>query len=235
MNAAIFAYFMPNVDKKTVEAQAAVIKKFNRTQIPFMVMQGEITHAQFIDYIWSLHGVKVNGRPEVKKELDFDVLLFLDIDCVPLNENAIDYYLSKAFEGKLIGNVQRSGHINNNNHLFVAPSAMAISVDTFKRIGCPSAVETNRSDVAEEYTYAAEKAGVDIEYAIPMRYDRPVFRYEWETDRRPYWTLENGLPNFAVGTTFGKDGVEMFWHSFQIFHPGQQEQFQKKCEELLNG
>ena len=192
MNAAIFSYFMPNIDKKTVELQKAVVEKFNSTKIPHIIMQGEIPHGTFMDYVWCLNGIKFNNLPDIKKELDFDVILFLDIDCLPVSDNAIDYYLSMAFQGKLIGNAQRSGHINNNNHVFAAPSALALTRENFIKMGCPSGLETNRGDVAEEYTYAAELRDVEIELVLPTKYDRPVFRYEWETDRRKYWTLENG-------------------------------------------
>lgn len=237
MNAAIFSYFMPNINSKTVELQKKVVEKFNKTKLPHIIMQGQIPHGNFMDYVWALNGANVSSiSGQVKKELNFDVILFLDIDCLPINENAIDYYVSTALEGKLIGNIQRSGHINNNNHLFAAPSALALSVENFIKIGCPSALETNRGDVAEEYTYAAEDTGTEITLVSPTKYDRPVFRYDWETDQRPFWTLENNLPNYGLGTTYGDEKLgDLFWHNFQIRIAGQEEFFWKKCEELLNG
>ena len=95
-------------------------------------------------------------------------------------------------------------------------------------------METSRGDVAEEYTYAAEANKIAVDFVPPVRYDRDVYRYDWEQDRRPYWTLENELPNYGLGTTYGNDN-DLFWHNFQIRVEGQQEQFWKKCEELLNG
>lgn len=239
MNACIASYHMPNIDKKTVELQAEVVKKFNRTKLPHISMRGQIPHGAFMDYVWNMNGVKVNDSPikdQVEQTAEFDIVLFLDIDCLPLNSDAIAYYVYKAFHGKLIGNAQRSGHIKNNNHLFAAPSALAISKETFIKIGAPSSMETDRGDVAEEYTYASESAGVEVDLLMPTRYDRDVYRYDWEKDRRPYWTLENGFPNYGLGTTYGNQEVgEMFWHNFQIRVEGQQENFWKKCEELLNG
>ena len=233
MKACIASYFMPNIDQKTVELQKKVVEKFNPLKLQHLVIKGEIPHGMFMDYVWSLNGQSVSTL-KIEKQLDFDVVLFLDIDCLPVSANAIELYLTTALEGKLIGNAQRSGHIQNNNHLFAAPSALALSSTSFDKIGRPSAMETSRGDVAEEYTYAAEANKIAVDFVPPVRYDRDVYRYDWEQDRRPYWTLENELPNYGLGTTYGNDN-DLFWHNFQIRVEGQQEQFWKKCEELLNG
>ena len=238
MKVCIASYFMSNIDPKTVELQKQVVKKFNPNNIPHVIVNGQISHALFFDYIWAL-----NGQPpatmkdqKINKQMDFDAILFLDIDCVPLSEKAIEIYLSRAADGVMIGNAQRSNHIENGEHLFAAPSAVALSKETFDKLGRPSALETSRADVVEEYTYAAQQNGVNVELAIPTRYEAEVHRYQYEKDRRPYWTLGNGLPNYGIGTTFGIEGAgDLFWHNFQIFLPGQQERFQKKCEEILNG
>lgn len=238
MNACIISYFMPNIDDKTVRLQQEVVKKFNHTLLPHIVMKGEIPHGLFIDYFWTLNGapVKTIGEVEVKQEFDFDYVIILDIDCVPVSEKSFDYFLSKANEGKITGNMQRSGHIQNNDHLFAAPSCSVVSKENFIKIGKPSALETQRSDVLEEYTFEAEKVGVPVELIPPTKFDRPPFRYEWEKEQMPYWELKNGQPNYGLGTTYGNDEAgDLFWHNFQIRVPGQQEQFWKKCEDLLNG
>lgn len=236
MKVCIASYCMANVDEKTVNLQKQVVEKFNPLKIPHIHVRGDISHGMFIDYIWAL-----NGQPpytlknnNINKQLDFDAVLFLDVDCVPLNDKAIELYLSRALQGVIVGNAQRSGHIENNNHLFAAPSAIAVSRETFEKIGRPSSIETTRGDVMEEYTYMAEVNNIKVELALPIRYDGEVYRYPYEKDRRPYWTLENNLPNYGLGTTFGtEDHGELFWHNFQIFLPGQQERFQKKCEDIL--
>jgi hypothetical protein len=251
MKACIASYYMSNINKRTVDLQTKVVKKFNKSKLPHFSICGEMPHGAFIDFIWYTQGLKVLNSPLEKSERgtvaqaakeygeklgQFDVILFLDIDCVPVSDNAIDFYVQQASEGKLIGNAQRSGHIQNNNHVFAAPSAVAISKNSFLKIGTPSAMETTRGDVAEEYTFAAELAGLEIDFSLPVRYDREVFRYDWEKDKRPYWTLENGLPNFGLGTTYGNVVLgDLFWHNFQIRIPGQEEKFWAKCEELLNG
>ena len=56
---------------------------------------------------------------------------------------------------------------------------------------------------------------------------------DWETNREPFWRLADGMPNYGIGTTFGDEIGELFYHNFQIFHPGNQERFWKKCESIL--
>lgn len=238
MKVCIASYYMPNISQKTVELQKKVTEKFNPLRIPHIVVTGEMPHGLFIDYMWALNGQPPLSMKDknINKQLDFDAILFLDIDCIPLSDNAIELYLNRALDGVLIGNAQRSGHISNNNHLFAAPSAVALSRETYETLGRPSGVETPRGDVMEEYSYAAEINNIKIELALPTKYDRPVFRYEWEQDRRPYWTLENNLPNYGLGTTYGSDEHgDLFWHNFQIRVEGQQEEFWKKCEAIVNG
>jgi hypothetical protein len=219
MKAAIVSYYMSNIHSDTVEMQKKVVEKFNKSKIPHLIFNGSEPHGRWMDYIHTT--------------IESDLILFLDIDCVPVSENSIDEYLKRAAQGSLVGNAQRSGHLKNDNHVFAAPSALAISKETFAKIGRPQAGETIRSDVAEEYTFAAEMHGVKIDLFMPTRYDREVYRYDWEQDRRPYWTLENGLPNYGLGTTYGLPSLDFFWHNFQIRISGQQEHFRKKCEELL--
>jgi hypothetical protein len=237
-NACIVSYYMENVDDRTVEYQKAVVNKFNKSNLPFYQVKANIRHGFFMDYFWKMNGVDVvsmSGQ-NIMQQLDHDVVLFLDIDCIPLNENAIDYYVQEASSGSLIGNAQRSNHIENDQHVFAAPSALAISKQNFVKIESPSAIETGRSDVAEEYTWKAEELGVQVKLCYPLKYDAPPIRMAWEKDTEPYWALADGMPVYGIGTTFGNSDLgELFWHNFQIFQPGQQERFWTKCEEVLEG
>jgi hypothetical protein len=230
INGAIVSFFMNNVDKKTVDIQRKVVEKFNKSKYPHYSMLTDMRHGASMDIVWAFNGQQ-NGTfagQTIPKKFDHDVIFFLDIDAIPLNENAIDDVINKAANGWLYGNVQRSNHIQNNQHLFVAPSCLALSVDSYLTIKKPSGLETPRADVAEEYTYAAEKSGiVPVDYYMPICYDSPP-------SEGGSWALKDGMPVYGRGTTFGAHGLPMFWHSFQIFHPGSQENFWKKCETVLN-
>lgn len=237
MNPCIVSYYMPNIERQTVELQNSVVQKYNKSKIPFYTVKGELRHGHFIDYFWKMNGVEVDEVKNIpfneNNKMDHDVIIFLDIDCIPLNPDVFEYMIEQAAKGKIIGNVQRSGHIDNGNHLFSAPSATAISRETFIKIGRPSAIETNRSDVMEEYTWAAND--VELEFFIPSAYARAPYRYQWEKDQRPYWTLENGLPNYGIGTTYKSDRFgDVFYHNFQIREKQYVELFWEQCQLELN-
>lgn len=226
---------MDNIDPKTVELQQKVVDKFNVNKYPHYAVKANFRHGAFIDYFWGMNSVEVSTfkGQSIPPKFTHDVILILDIDCIPLSERAIDLYLQEAMKGKIVGNAQRSNHIENNQHVFAAPSATAITKETFKKIGCPSALETSRSDVLEEYTWAAEAAGVQVDKYMPLRFDQAPQRYEWEKDQPPYWPLADGMPVYGIGTTYGDEIGDLYYHNFQIRIPGSQEKFQAKCEEVL--
>jgi hypothetical protein len=216
-----------------------VVDKFNISKHPFYQINTKFRHGHSMDAAWVINGTRVNGSPVngLPQKFTHDVILFLDIDALPLNDKAIDEYIHWASEGVLVGNIQRSNHIQNNQHTFVAPSAMAISESTFLTIGSPSAIETYRSDVGEEYTWLAEKAGIKVMKFMPLRFDAPPAE-------SPSWALADGMPHYGRGTTFGSrmtpisegaggSAIETFWHNFQSFHPGQHERFMAKVAEIM--
>jgi hypothetical protein len=194
-------------------------------------------HGVAIDYFWA-----TNGQPcdrladyQIPKSLSHDAVLILDIDAIPLSERAIDYYFEAAYAGRLIGNAQRTNHLDNGKHVFAAPSAACISAETYDKIGRPSAYETERSDVLEEYTFAAEQHGVSVDLVMPLRYNESPKRYEWEGNQPPYWALGDNMPVYGMGTTYGDELGDLFYHQFQIRMEGQQEKFWKICESILSG
>ena len=175
MNPCIVTFFMENVDMKTVGLQRSVIDKFNKSKVPLYCIKVDVPHAVAIDYFWTLNGCKMDlfKDHDIQKQVDHDIVLFLDIDCIPLSEESIDLYIEKASQGIIAGNAQRTNHLINGQHVFAAPSAVAISKEVFEKIGCPSACETQRSDVAEEWTWLAEDKGIKVETYLPIKFDAP--------------------------------------------------------------
>ena len=239
-NPCIVSIFRKNVDPYTVGLQKSVVEKFNPKKIKHYQFQLELPHGVAIDYFWTQNGVAIDkfmeatGNRDVPQGSAHDAVLILDIDAIPLCERAIEKFFDAAYAGKLIGNAQRSNHLDNDNHLFAASSCAAISLGTFVSIGRPSAYENPpRSDVLEEYTWEAERAGVEVELLMPKRFERPPVRFEWEGEQPPYWNLKDDI-NYGVGTTFGDDEGDLFYHQFQICQADHQKMFQQKCEQVLN-
>lgn len=235
-NPCIVSFYMDNIDTNTVKLQSTVVKKFNSANIKHYLIKIDFPHGVGLDYFWALNGIKNErfANLDIKQQLEHDCILFLDIDCIPLSTKAIPHYFEAAQEGRIIGNAQRSNHLQNDQHVFAAPSALCLSADTYKKIGMPCATETMRSDVAEEYTWAAEQAGVKVDLVMPLRYDNSPQRYEWEGDQPPYWTLADGMPVYGMGTTYGTEDTDMFYHNFQIRMDGQQDKFCRKCVTVLS-
>jgi len=225
MNPCIATIFMKNIDPVILENQKKVLEKFNKSNIAHYPV---LTDAP--------PGYTMDKLIDMLEERGHDAIMFLDIDALPLNDKALDYLFEQAYAGKVIGSAQRSNHIQNNQHIFAAPHNITFTVATYRKIGNPSFNPNHRGDVAEEITFKAEENNVPVEIIMPLRYDAPPIRMDWEPkDSPPYWDLADGMPKYGIGTTFGTEGNEMFWHMYQSFYPGQKERFIKKCEDILNG
>jgi len=225
MKPCIVSIFMQNINHNMLHSQRAVIEKFNVSKIPHYPVLTDDHPGSTLDHLIQ-HLV----------DAGHDAVMFLDVDCIPLNELALDYFFKQAYAGKVIGDAQRSNHIQNGQHVFAAPHNLTFTFETFNKLGKPTFCHTNRGDVGEELTFKARENNIEVEILMPLRYDAPPIRQHWEPkDSPPYWDLADGMPKYGIGTTFGIEGNEMFWHMYQSFHPGQNERFLKKCEEILNG
>ena len=225
MSPCIATIFMKNIDPVLLDHQKRVVAKFNKSNIPHYHILTEAPPGYTMDKLI-----------DMLEERSHDAIMFLDIDAVPLNDSVIDHFFEQAYAGKVIGSAQRSNHIENKQHVFAAPHNVTFTIETYRKCKNPSFNPNYRGDVAEELTFAAEENNIPVEILMPLRYDAPPIRMDWEPkDAPPYWDLADGMPKYGIGTTFGTEGNEMFWHMYQSFHPGQNERFIKKCEELLNG
>jgi len=223
-NPCIASIFMKNIDINSVQMQKKVVEKFNKSNISHYQVLTEAPPGYTMDKLVDM--LEAKGH---------DAIMFLDIDCLPLNDSALDYFFQQAYAGKIIGDAQRSNHIQNDQHVFAAPHNVTFTIADYRKCGNPSFLPNYRGDVAEELTFRAEESNIPIEIIMPLRYDAPPIRQEWEPkDSPPYWDLADGMPKYGIGTTFGVGSGEMFWHMYQSFYPGQNERFIKKCEELSN-
>jgi hypothetical protein len=223
-NPCIISIFMKNIDMETVSNQQKVVSKYNQSRYKHYSVLSEASPGYTMDMLIKM--AIQNGH---------DAFMFLDVDCVPLNKTALDEMFDYAKNGFLVGDAQRSNHIDNNQHVFCAPHNITFSLDTWRKIKEPSFSPTYRGDVAEELTYAAEEFGVPLKIFMPKRFDFPPIRMAWEDTGEKFWRLADGMPVYGVGTTFGTDESDMFYHHYQIFHPGQQEIFNAKCNDILGG
>lgn len=222
----IFTYCNNQIDQKISILQHNVIEKLNTVKystyefLKYLSNDDDMPPDQAINYAFN----------KLFYEDNYDIILMLDIDCVPLNSNAIQYMFDKAQQGYIIGNIQRSNHINNDEHVYIAPSAMCISKSIFNQLGRPSFSPTFRSDIGEEISYIAEEINIPLEMFLPKQYE------ELPINENTPWNLKNNMPKYGIGTTFvNYKNEEMFYHLFQSRYHKFNELFYNKCINILTG
>jgi len=175
-----------------------------------------ISHSETLDY-----GISI------LMEEGYDNFLILDVDCIPLSTESLLYTFDKIKQDVLIGNVQRSMHIENNKHVYIGSSCIGFSKNVFDRLGRPSFAPTVRGDTAEELTYLAEEHNIELEMFRPIHYERDPLN-------GPAWELETSDSKYGVGTTFAnKDNLSMFYHLFESRVHVHNHLFYKKCNDVL--
>jgi len=228
---AIFTYNNHQIDEKISYLQKQMVAKFNKNPkckyeyLFYKKPDGEMVPDQVIDY----------GLQKLFYNDNYDTILILDIDCVPLSVEALEYIFDQAEAGVFIGNAQRSNHIENNKHIYPAPSCVCITKDMFEKLGKPSFKVTNRGDIGEELCYIAEQQSITIEMFMPSKYEALPYWGNNEEDRKP-WPLADGHPEYGIGTTFvNKNGDEMFYHLFQCRLNVFNNLFFLKCASVMLG
>jgi hypothetical protein len=206
-----FSFAKSNISLEVIEAQKEVMSKFPNVRHTVYI-DDSISHAQFCD-------MALKEWQETEHEGD---LMFLDIDCIPVSKNAFDFFEYYEFAG----NVQRSNHIENGKHLFVAPSCMFIS-EYCKLWQFPCFAPTDRGDVGEELSYSIKPKLSD--FLLPTRHLRKPL------DSSQSWKLNNCLNDFGRFTFFGNPltGEELFMHAFQMRLDQDKFLFLQICREFL--
>lgn len=220
----IFSYNNFQVDNKISQLQQRVIEKLNKTfncRYEYLFCNApdtQVYHDEVLNYAFEKLFYKDN----------YDTIMLLDIDCIPLSSAAIDYVFEQAEKGQIVGNIQRSNHIENNKHVYVAPSAMCITKEIYEKLGKPKFNITYRGDVGEEFTYIAEEKNVPVTMFYPSEYEQLPYN-----SNEP-WPLADNMPKYGIGTTFINENQEpMFYHLFQSRLGKFNDNFFVKCANIL--
>ena len=223
MKNAIFTYCNFQIDPRIKLYQHGVINKFVQgTGIAFHPLEykgkdGDMFPDDAIEF----------GINSLFYEQNYDAVLILDIDCIPLNTRALQHTFNKANQGTLIGNIQRSHYLENGEHLFIGSSCLALSKNTYERLGKPSPKPNSRSDICEEWMYLAEEKSIPTEFYVPQSYEASPYLVE-------NWALKDGFNPYGIGTTFmSQDGEAKFYHLFESRTNLNVERFITKCQSVL--
>ena len=221
MKRAIFTFYNLSLDVDVVKLQQEVVVKFNTTAKFFPLLSkthGEqVIHPDAVDY----------GFNQLFVEEKYDTVLLLDVDCIPLNKYALEYTFEEAEKGKLVGNVQRGMHLDNDEHNYVAPSAFCLTRQMYEDFGKRTVKPDHvKFDCCGDYTYEAEKRGIEVEMYQPSHFQR--------RPKNAIWDLGKGRGEWGIGTTYSNHlGVEMFYHLFSAREKTYNVYFYEKCEEVL--
>ena len=161
----IFTFHNDAIDKKIVEYQSKVINKITQGRIAFRSLYSNVSF-DVMD-----HGEVLNKAVYhlfYRSKEYWDCILILDIDCVPLSYQALETTFNLAYEGKLVGNIQRSNHLENNQHTYVAPSYMCFTRDYYEDIGTPTMNNTWKYDVGELLTVNADRFNKPVIKFMPL-------------------------------------------------------------------
>ena len=202
MSVPVVSFYMNNISPEVIQAQRSVVELFLPEGCDFKQILTEKSHGEAID--------------EFVASSSADVIVLLDIDAIPLRPDALTLLIDQANRGELAGAVQRSNHIKNNEHLFVAPCAMAFKRSLWEQVGRPSFKPTDRGDVAEEFTYLCEEKGI------------PVSKLDISYSEGDLWDLVDGR-KYGHNTEYSG----LFFHAFEIRVPRNQASFVARCKEIV--
>jgi len=221
---AIFTFYNKQIDRKMVGLHHEVVQKYNNVEncdffpLEYQKPDGEMYPDDAMDY----------GVHHLFYKQNCDTILILEVDCLPLSTESFNYAFQQAEKGILVGNSQRSGHIENNEHVYVAPSAFCFTKELYERLNGLRFTPTRRGDIAEEYTYKCEEFGIPIEMFQPESYIRRNMRHD-------NWNLGTNKAEYGIGTTFiNNDKLKVFFHLFESRLHIWNNLFYDKCDELLN-
>lgn len=206
MQVSIHTLAYPGNNQEMVEHHRKVYNKF---EIPVNYTIAQVRHGHFMDY--------------TIQNTDADIFLFIDSDCVILDRSIIDECLDYVITNdSFIGPAQATNHIPPKSHIFAAPSFLMITKSCYQKLGSPSFLETNRSDVAQELSYIAEENAKRYKCIYPTMFDTIPLEGVWRLGNYGY---------YGIGTLFG----DKIYHLYQGRVGVNVELFKNRCNQILEG
>lgn len=221
MRPIIVTTYNNQIDPAIVYHQRIVVNKLRRG-IPFLPYDfsgSDMTHGDACN--------KVVHKAFYEYIEGADCIMLLDIDCIPLSIEALEWTFHQAYSGKLVGNAQRSNHYENGQHVYAAPSYMCFTRDTFEAAWSPTMCFSKKYDCGELLTVNCRKAGVPVELLMPSKWD------SLNEDGR-LWDLADGMPKYGIGTTFSNGRHDISYHLFCSRLNRYDGHFMKKCLEVMS-
>jgi hypothetical protein len=202
LSVTVASFYMNNIPADVVSWQREVVRTFKPPGFGFEQILTPLSHGAAIDDFLA----RAQG----------DLIVLLDIDCVPLSARALPNLAARAASGALVGCVQRANHIQNGAHLYAGAFCMAFTRRLWEDVGRPSFQPTARGDVGEEFTYRCESWGRVVDMLWPSSMEAA------------HWDLTDGR-RFGPNTEYDK----LFLQAFGIRDPANQTRFVERCREIV--
>jgi hypothetical protein len=200
--AVVVSFYMDNIAPEVIAAQRAVLERLVPPDVEILQVKTTL-----------LHG---DAMTRLMRKTRYPLVVFLDIDCIPLGPGAVDRLIARGQVSGLAGAAQRANWLKGVPHIYAGPFCLALTAKSYRELGQPSFLETLRGDVGEELTRVAESQGKLVDLLWPTACDEPR------------WDLTDTI-RFGFGTTYDDD----FWHAFEIRNPAGKDRFLTKCAEVL--
>jgi hypothetical protein len=155
---------------------------------------------------------------EIAKHNNIDIVVFFDLDCIPLKENIYDHILSKIDENTICGIEQSCDCNKSAGHIYAGPACLAFHVDILKKIDDFSFVEDDWSDVAQRFTYDCQEKNINVNF------------FKFISSQSKLWRLGDTDEFFGIGSVYD----DIIYHHFNIRMPEHQQSFISKCNEVIN-
>lgn len=199
----VHSLYWGNVDPTILAAQAAV---FDHLGIPLTQdLRDGMQHGAWMDEV-------LGGAGD-------GVVVFCDIDAVPLDRSAFDRLVAVARAGGVAGLAQASNHLANPDMIYAGPMLLAVKRSVWRDLDAPSMAPTTGHDAGQLLSIRAEENGVPVEVVMP------------NSCLRPMWNL-SGKRVFGIATFYGE--ME-FFHLFQSRKKRNIRVFAEVCGDVIAG
>lgn len=201
-----YSCYMKNIPQNVVEYQKKVFETLN------MELTQELTdfdyHYQWLDY-------KINST-------DFDIIIFFDIDCIPLKHELYEYIINQISDNNSFIGVEQSNQTRNPNFIYAAPSCFAITKQVFEKMNKPSFKLTDNYDCGGEFTWLSKDYNVNVK----------MFNILSSLNKK--WKCGN--KRFGNGTIYDNwlyHQFEIRYFEFNSYEKIYSYQFIKKCKQII--
>lgn len=196
------------VESDVTEAQKSVFTHF---ELPLNQEFENIPHGQWLG----------KRCVELMNVQAVDIVMFFDLDCVPLSPDLFKHLLSKVDSNTICGIEQTCESNKSNGHIYAGPACLAIPrnilQNVYRQMDRLCFTEDEYSDVAQRFTYDCEQCGVNVNFLRVTSCEDPR------------WRVGQTNTMFGVGTTYD----EMIYHHFLIGRePWRRPDFIRKCNQI---